>query len=349
MLEKRIPRFSLVLALLLPLLSCGGSNSSSTGSPPLTGVLAHYTLTGDVQYVRDPSVIRQGTTYYQFGTDNGAPGSNYILIRCSSDRLKWTICGHIFDQIPAWVTAAVPGVVGLWAPDISFFNGLYHVYYAGSTFASNRSVIGLATNPTLDPSAPSYHWTDRGEVLGSIPTDDFNAIDPSLLVDGDGTVWMTYGSFWTGIKQRQIDPATGMLLASNPTIHSLATRPNVQFNPIEGSSLVHHGAFYYLFASFDFCCNPDPYQCNYRIMVGRSTSVNGPFTDENGAAMLQGGGTPLLAGNGSTWNAPGGETVYLDQQEGDLIVFHAIQLPSGIAWLFANRLTWVNDWPSIQP
>ncbi len=62
---------------------------------------------------------------------------------------------------------AVPGVVGLWAPDVTYWGGLYRVYYSGSTLNSQRSVIGVATNVTLDPNDPRYEWVDQGEVLGS--------------------------------------------------------------------------------------------------------------------------------------------------------------------------------------
>jgi arabinan endo-1,5-alpha-L-arabinosidase len=84
-------------------------------------------------------------------------------------------------------------------------------------------------------------------------------------------------------------------------------------------------------------------------MVGRSTSPHGPFTDMSGTPMMQGGGTQLIAGNGSTWNAPGGQTVFLDPQKGDLITFHALHLPDGAAYVFVNGLTWANGWPQIQP
>jgi arabinan endo-1,5-alpha-L-arabinosidase len=293
--------------------------------------------------------MRQGSTYYLFSTDAGGAISGHLPIRCSADKLNWQLCGAVFNQIPAWVQAAVPGISGLWAPDISFFDGLYHLYYAGSLFATNTSVIGLATNSTLDPSDPAYQWVDQGEVLSSSSADDFNSIDPTILIDSDGSIWLTYGSYWTGIKQRQIDPTTGKLVAANSTIYSLATRPGVQFNPIEGSSLVHKENYYYLFVSFDDCCNPDPFKDTYRIMVGRGASPHGPFSDMNGTDMMQGGGTQLLAGNGATWNAPGGETVYLDPQNGDLITFHALHLPDGAAYVFVNSLTWTNGWPQIQP
>jgi arabinan endo-1,5-alpha-L-arabinosidase len=293
--------------------------------------------------------MRQGSTYYLFSTDAGGAISGHLPIRCSNDKVNWQLCGAVFNQIPAWVQAAVPGIGGLWAPDISFFNGLYHLYYAGSIFATNTSVIGLATNTTLDPSDPAYQWVDQGEVLSSSSADDFNAIDPNILVDTDGSIWLTYGSYWTGIKQQQIDPLTGKSAGGNSTIYSLATRPGVQFDPIEGSSLVHKESYYYLFVSFDDCCNPDPFKDTYRIMVGRGASPHGPFVDMNGTDMMQGGGTQLLAGNGATWNAPGGETIYLDSQNGDLITFHALHLPDGAAYLFVNSLTWSGGWPQIQP
>jgi arabinan endo-1,5-alpha-L-arabinosidase len=340
---------ALLLAFCLAYSSCGSSGQSTSAPGPSSPVLNTYHLAGATSPVRDPSIMRQGSTYYLFSTDAGGAISGHLPIRCSADKLNWQLCGAVFNQIPAWVQAAVPGISGLWAPDISFFDGLYHLYYAGSLFATNTSVIGLATNSTLDPSDPAYQWVDQGEVLSSSSADDFNSIDPTILIDSDGSIWLTYGSYWTGIKQRQIDPTTGKLVAANSTIYSLATRPGVQFNPIEGSSLVHKENYYYLFVSFDDCCNPDPFKDTYRIMVGRGASPHGPFSDMKGTDMMQGGGTQLLAGNGATWNAPGGETVYLDPQNGDLITFHALHLPDGAAYVFVNSLTWTNGWPQIQP
>lgn len=339
-----------VLFMALILGGCGGGNAGvvSNPAPPITGVLDNSQLTGAISPVHDPSLIREGSTYYVFSTDAGPVGS-YLQIRCSGDRISWTACGHIFDTIPSWITAKIPGIGGLWAPDISYFNGLYHVYYAGSSFASNNSAIGLATNKTLDSAdTANYQWVDRGQVLSSQPGDDFNAIDPSLLVDMDGRTWLTYGSFWTGIKQREIDRDTGLLLASTTTIYNLATRPAVQFNPIEGSSLVYHHGFYYLFVSFDFCCDSNPYQSNYKIAVGRGNSPHGPFLDQSNIDMLQGGGTILLSGNGTTWSAPGGQTAYMDANGDSFLTFHALQLPGGTGFLFLNSLSWPEDWPQIQ-
>ena len=350
----------LLSACILSLCACGhvvqaSSPTSSEGNisfgNPAADPLTSYTLTGDTQPVHDPSIIRQGSTYYAFTTDvMGLPAGNYLPIRCSQDKVSWTGCGSIFpNSMPGWVVGKVPGIVGLWAPDISYFNGLYHAYYAGSTLGSQRSVIGLVTNVTLDPTDPNYKWVDRGEVIESQPGNDFNAIDPNIFINTDGSVWMTYGSYWSGIKQRQIDPATGMLLASNTRRYDLATRPGVPNNPIEGSSLVHQGSYYYLFVSIDYCCNQDIATDDYKEAVGRSLSPHGPFYDENGTPMMNGGGTVLLQSNG-TWNAPGGGTAYLDPTNGDsLIVFHALNMTqNGALYLWLKNLTWVSGWPVIS-
>ncbi len=345
-----------VLVLCSALSSCGTTATASSSEGNLsfaaetTDPLATYALTGDNLPVHDPSIIRQGSTYYAFTTDViGLPPSNYLPIRCSQDKLHWTACGSIFPAgMPAWVVAKVPGILGLWAPDVSYFNGEYHVYYAGSTLTSQRSVIGLVTNTTLDPTDPDYKWLDHGEVLGSVPGDDFNAIDPNILVDTDGSIWLTYGSYWSGIKQRQIDPGTGLLLASNPTRYDLATRPGVPGDPIEGASLVQHNGYYYLFVSVDHCCEQSLATDDYKEAVGRSSSPHGPFVDEAGTPMMNGGGTVILKAD-ATWNAPGGGTAYLDPTNGDsLIIFHALNMTqNGAMYMWIKNLDWVNDWPVI--
>jgi arabinan endo-1,5-alpha-L-arabinosidase len=237
-------------------------------------------------------------------------------------------------------------VVGLWAPDISYFNGEYHLYYNGSMLGTQRTVIGLATNTTLDPADPGYKWIDRGLVLESKNGDDFNALDPNILIDSDGSVWLTYGSYWSGIKQQQVDPGTGKLLPSNSARYNLAFRPGVPDDAIEGASLVHRGNYYYLFVSVDHCCTPSTATDNYKQAVGRSTSPHGPFVDEDGTPMMDGGGSILLQGDGN-WNAPGGGTAYLDADSGEsLLIFHAQSLPEGgVPHVWVKALTWVNGWP----
>ena len=133
------------------------------------------------------------------------------------------------------------------------------------------------------------------------------------------------------------------------TIHHLAQRAStVAGDPVEGSSIVKKGDYYYLFVSWDYCCTANPSTDNYKIVVARSTSPNGPFLDQNGVDMVDGGGTVLLQGDGTYWLAPGGQTVYIDSTAGDLIVFHALRISQNyLDYLFVRSLTWSNGWPVI--
>jgi arabinan endo-1,5-alpha-L-arabinosidase len=347
---QRATGLCLVSVCLLLFCSCAAQLTGHLSYAVEGNSLGRYSLIGSVDPVLDPSIMREDSTYYEFNTDViGFPGSGHLPIHCSQDEVHWTACGSVFPgAMPEWIMDEVPGIAGLWAPDVSYFDGLYHIYYCGSTLGSNRTVIGLATNTTLDPGDPAYRWVDRGLVLASHPGDDFNALDPTILVDTDGSVWLTFGSYWTGIKQRQIDPGTGKLDASNPTQYDLATRPGVPHNPIEGASLVRYGNYYYLFVSVDYCCKSTMAEDNYKEAVGRSTSPHGPFVDEQGTPMLNGGGTVLLEGN-SQWNAPGGGTAYIDSSTGEsLMVFHAQNIAKGgVPFVWVNHLNWVNGWPKI--
>jgi arabinan endo-1,5-alpha-L-arabinosidase len=310
-------------------------------------------LQGDYPMTHDPSIGRGGDAYYVFAT-GFAPGGGQFAIRCSKDLIAWKLCGQVFDRIPAWIHEASPRTRELWAPDISYFNGKYHLYYAYSAFGVNTSGIALATNETLDPASPKYRWQDEGLVLKSTEADNFNAIDPNIVLDGKGQPWLSFGSFWSGIKMQCIDAVTGKPSAADPTLYApLATRarpasadpakPGLppDWEAIEAPFVVRHGDYYYLFVSFDLCCRGT--HSSYRTMVGRSRKVTGPYVDETGKPMLEGGGTELLTAN-SRWLGPGGESVF-QRVESDIIVFHAYDAITGKPALQISTLTWEKGWP----
>jgi len=309
-------------------------------------------LRGDYPLTHDPSIARENGTYYVFSTAH-SPNEGQFPIRCSTDLLTWKHCGRVFDQIPAWIHEASPKTDILWAPDISYFQGKYHLYYAYSIFGTNLSGIALATNETLDSHSPKYGWKDEGLVLKSAMGDDFNAIDPNIVFDGKGQPWLTYGSFWSGIKLRRVDAVTGKLSVSDPALYSLAARARpkdaaplgpgltADWQAIEAPFIVRRGGYYYLFVSFDLCCRGSA--STYRTMVGRSRQVTGPYLDAAGKPMLQGGGTPLVIAN-RRWLGPGGASV-MQRPEGDLIVFHAYDAATGKPALQISTLTWQDDWP----
>jgi len=312
-----------------------------------------FNLEGDIAGAHDPSMIRDGNTYYVFTTGR-APGGQ-LGIRCSTDLTHWSNCGQVFNAVPAWIKERSPGTRDLWAPDISFEHGQYRLYYAYSLFGKNTSGIALATAKTLDPKSPDYGWHDEGLVVESKVTDDFNAIDPNYIEDSKHHAWLSFGSFWTGIKMRALDPATGKLSTTDTTTYSLASRvkpENAEPRPpglpdnwqaVEAPFIVRHGGYYYLFTSFDLCCRG--VKSTYRTVVGRAKSITGPYEDRDGVPMLKGGGTNLLTAN-QRWLGPGGESILLRKGEPDLIVYHAYDHETGKSSLQLSTIEWVHGWPT---
>jgi arabinan endo-1,5-alpha-L-arabinosidase len=286
-------------------------------------------VTGDVG-VHDPSVVRRADGSYLV-----AHTGDNISLKTSTDRIAFRDAGSAFPGGAPWTTGYTGGGRRLWAPDLSYRNGLYWMYYSASTFGSNNSAIFLATSP----SGNSGTWTHRGLVVESRSSDDFNAIDPDLVVDGQGRWWLSFGSFWSGIKMVALDPSNG--LRSDSVIRSIAGRNG---GPIEAPAIVQRGSYYYLFVSFDYCCRGA--SSTYRVMAGRSTSVTGPYFDRNGTPMTSGGGTEVLAGHDSV-HGPGHQDVFTDA-DSDILVYH-YYADNGASLLGINLLGYdPAGWPFVH-
>ncbi len=332
--------------------------------------------------VHDPCIIRDGVFFYVFSTGGGIP-----ILR-SRDLRQWEPVGSVFGQgLPEWTRQAIPGSRGAWAPDISFANGRFQLYYAVSRFGSNRSLIGLASSKTLDPASPDYGWRDDGKVFESGPDTDYNAIDPNLIrlapapaafdppapgrpaktpaanpaapgaaADaGDpasARAALTFGSFFSGIKLVFVDAQTGKP-APNARVYSLAQRPSP--DAVEAPFVIRHGAYYYLFVSFDFCCRG--VNSTYNIRVGRSPDVTGPYADRDGKPLREGGGSPVLAAQGREIG-PGHCAVLQDAalpaepgkavpSAQDYLVYHYYDRDAnGASRLQIRPLTWTHEgWP----
>lgn len=297
------------------------------------------TLEGDTSPIHDPAIIQAGGLYYVFAS-NRFHGELLPVFR-SRDLRAWQYRGHVFERVPGWAAAEVPGARGIWAPDISYGGGQFRLYYAVSVFGHNRSVIGVATNRAIDPDSPEYHSLDRGRVIGTTPRDNWNAIDPNLATDEHGSPWLAMGSFWSGIKLRKIDPQTGKLSGEDTTLYSLAARPGANPPAIEAPFIARHGRHFYLFVSFDLCCRGRA--STYKIMVGRARRITGPYADRAGKAMLEGGGTLVLDGS-AAWRGPGGQSV-LHTPAADYLVFHAYDAERGRPFLQISMLKWKEGWP----
>jgi arabinan endo-1,5-alpha-L-arabinosidase len=300
-------------------------------------------LRGDLD-VHDPALLAgdPGEKWYVFSSGRPDRGGGTVGIRSSADGGRtWTYDGTVWDAMPAWTTETVPGANTMWAPAIHRHGGTYYLYYAVSTTGHNDSVIALATNTTLDRTDPAYQWVDRGKVVRSLPASDFNAIDPDVVEDGEGTPWLVFGSYWSGIQMVQLQWPSGKRSADRERRH-LADR-KISLNAIEAPSIVRHAGWYYLLTSWDRCCVGT--RSTYKIVAGRSRSVTGPYVDRDGKELMQGGGTTLLESSGDRVG-PGGESV-----SGQVVAYHYYdRRADGASRLGLRRLTWADDgWPQLAP
>lgn len=299
--------------------------------------------------VHDPVMIRQGDTYYLFCTGMG------ISVFTSKDMTTWKREKPVFDSAPQWAVDAVPGFKGhIWAPDISFHNGEYFLYYSVSAFGKNTSCIGVATNKTLDPAHKDYKWVDHGKVIQSIPGRDlWNAIDPNLVVDFQQRPWLTFGSFWSGMKLVRLDD-TRKHIAQPQEWYTISKRAR-DFKvddrepgegAVEAPFIFKKNGFFYLFVSFDFCCRGE--NSNYKVVVGRSDKIEGPYRDRNGNRMDEGGGSLVVEGD-KDWAGVGHNSVYTFDGE-DFLVFHAYDVKdNGKPKLKIRKLGWTDaGWPEVK-
>lgn len=337
-----VPAHACLLGLILLAVSC---QSHTPARQPIM-----LDLAGDVR-IHDPAVIRHDDVYYLFCTGSRWRGG-ILPMRCSSDLCHWTLLGSIFEDLPAWIGQEIQGVRGIWAPDISYFNGRYHLYYSVSRFGRNDSAIGLVTNKTLDPNSPDYEWIDRGMVVRSRQgQDDWNAIDGNIAIESPSRIWLSWGSFWSGIKMRRIDPETGKLSSEDTTLYSLASRRGVDPNEMGGARdaveapfIVKHGRYWYLFVSFDLCCRGA--DSTYNIVVGRSRDITGSYVDRDGVPMMEGGGTLVLGATTENWKGPGHCAVLQDTDK-EYLVFHAYDGQTGRSALKISSIVWEHGWPRV--
>lgn len=290
-------------------------------------------LAGDT-FIHDPStIIREGTNYYVFGTRPG------VGTKFSPDLVHWTDGDPVFDGGPAWVKRYVPDFKGgLWAPDVIRVNGRFFLYYAASAFGRQTSAIGLATSSTLNPEV--YDWRDRGPVIVSTNGMPFNAIDPSVMLDGEGKLWLAFGSFWGGIYLTELNPQTGLRVAPDAPVYHLAWNPS-----IEAAGLTRHGDYYYLFVNWGQCCQGT--NSSYEVRVGRSEQVTGPYRDREGSDLATGGGTPFLQSRG-TVIGPGHMGIVSDGRTNGPTRFsyHYYDATArGRSRLGIGEIEWITGWP----
>ena len=319
---------SWLVAIGLILLPCGGGPVALSQSVPFEPI----PLEGET-FAHDPSTIaEEGGRYFLFQTGPG------ISSKWSSDLTRWSSGPPVFRTLPEWTTKTLPGYRGYtWAPDVIRVGDRYLLYYSVSTFGQQVSAIGLATSASVDPHSSAWLWTDHGPVIQSTNGSPYNAIDPSVMLDEDGSLWMVFGSFWQGIYQMPLDPHTGQRQDPKATPRRLAWAES-----IEAPCLTRRGDFYYLFVNWGRCCRGT--NSTYEVRVGRSPGVGGPFLDREGTDLVKGGGTLFLASAGR-YIGPGHIGVF---KEGAWFSYHYYDAETkGRSRLALAPLDWSADgWPT---
>ena len=306
----------------------------------------------DTPMVHDPVMAYEDSTYHIYATGMG------IQHLTSQDRKSWTVQpSPVMSVIPKWTMDSVPGFrLHVWAPDVIKYHGKWWLAYSCSTFGKNGSAIGLLSNRSL--SFPV--WEDEGCIVTSREKrDNWNAIDPNFVIDENDMPWLVWGSFWDGIQLARLD--TTMHIAKGEKPRTIARRYDPDFKPseanptskyagtnaIEAPFIFKHGGYYYLFVSWDYCCRGA--KSNYRVAVGRSKSVEGPYLDREGKDMLLGGGTLFLEGDKQAFEAAGHCAAYTFGDE-DIFVCHGYSIAhKGASILVQRPIVWTPDgWPQLK-
>ena len=270
-------------------------------------------------YIHDPSTIMECEgKYYTFGTGGGG------LI--SED--GWTWNGG----------AERPG--GGAAPDAVKIGDRYLIAYSatgGGLGGGHAGRVLTMWNNTLDPKSPDFKFTEPIEVAHSLDDEDCDAIDAGLLLDPtDGRLWLSYGTYFGFIRIVELDPKTGKRVEGNKEI-------NVAID-CEATTLMYRDGWYYLLGTHGTCC--DGPNSTYNIVVGRSRSVTGPYIDNVGRDMLEGGGKLVIAA-GERKTGPGhfGRFVVADGVEKMSYHYEADFDQGGRSVLAIRPLLWKNGWP----
>ncbi|MFI7521259.1 family 43 glycosylhydrolase [Micromonospora globbae] len=343
------------LAATLGLLLAGSAAAPAAAEPRSAVPYRNPISAGVGDTFADPVIVRGDDGYwYAYGTTDplreGERSFHRVPTARSADLVDWTYVGDAFgpDQRPPY---AAPGAA-YWAPDVRRIGDRYVMYVTvtDTTVSPEGSdyAIGAATAPT--PTGP---WTFADEpVVAPRPGGGGGylwTIDPSQFTDTDGTSYLYYGSYYGGVSVTELSP-DGLRAVGTPTLVAID-------NKFEGTYVLRHDGWYYLFASTANCCAGPA--TGYSVQVGRARSPRGPFLDRDGVPLTASrtGGTPVLTQNGNRWIGTGHNGFLTDLSGQDWIVYHAIDRadpyldePFGINErpMLLDRLDWIDGWPTVN-
>ena len=277
----------------------------------------------------DPTVIRaEDGTFYLYATED----MRNVPIFHSANLVDWKLVGTAFtdNSRPKWLPKG-----GIWAPDIQRVGGKYHLYYAKSVWGGEWDA-GIGVAVSNNPAGP---FVDRGCMFTSKQIGIQNCIDPFYIEDG-GKKYLFFGSFH-GIYGVE-------LTADGLHIKQGAKPREVAGTFMEATYIRRRGGYYYLFGSTGTCC--EGARSTYRITIGRSKSLFGPYVDKAGQRLLDNHYNILLDKDDSVLGPGHNAGLITDDAGNDYMFYHGFKASDPdagrVVWL--SRIVWTDGWPSVM-
>lgn len=286
----------------------------------------------------DPTIVRKGEFFYAYGTEDnwGSEGGYHLVpVLKSHNLVSWTYISDALRSKPMWKPHG-----GIWAPDVTEVDGKYFMYYSYSVWADSNPGIGLAI-----ADQPEGPFMDQGKVFDSKEIGVNNSIDP-FFIEENGVKYLFWGSF-NGIYAVQL---------SDDGRKPVGGKIQVAYTHLEAVYIHKRNGFYYLFGSEGSCC--EGANSTYRIKVGRSTQLLGPYTDKDRNKLVSGKyGELVVQRNDGTagFAGPGHNAEIITDDKGtDWLLYHGmlkskptIDNETNRRTLILDKINWVNDWPEI--
>lgn len=330
----------LSVCLFLTLTSCSGTKDSQDFDSDNTqqADMLRYSNPVFEPVLADPTVVKVGDEFYAYGTeDNWGEEGGYHLVPVikSKNLVNWKVVGNSMVKKPDWKEKG-----GIWAPDVTQVGEMFYMYYSFSTWGDPNPGIGLAI-----ANMPEGPFVDQGKVFDSKEIGVANSIDP-FYMEKDGKKYLIWGSFH------------GLFLTELTANGKKPQGQKIQVagNQLEAAYMYEKGGYYYLFGSAGTCC--EGAKSTYKVLVGRSEILEGPYVDQDGKSLLDTDSGTLVVGSNSSENGyagPGHNAEIITDSSGqDWLLYHGMakqkpKLKNGTnrRVLLMDKIIWTSGWPSI--
>ncbi len=310
------------IAVLLPLIVI---TTSCNKMPKAT----KYTNPVVAKSLPDPTIIDNGDGYfYLYATED----TRNVPIYKTKNLVDWEFAGTAFTDStrPNFEPKG-----GIWAPDINKINNKYVLYYSMSVWGGEWT-CGIGTATANNADGP---FTDNGLLLRSNQIGVQNSIDPFFITE-NGENYLFWGSF-RGIFYTRLS-ANGLSLHDSTTVTQIAG------TAFEGTYIYKHNNYYYLFASVGSCC--EGVNSTYRLVVGRSNSLFGPYVNQAGDSMLNNAYELVIDKNERFVGNGHNSEIIADKKQNLWILYHGVDVnqPQGRVLLLDQIVFDKNGWPKLK-